>query len=355
MNITTEQIAKELNISRGTVSRALNGSKGVNEETKQKVLEAAERMGYKPNKAARSLVMKKKYSIGVVVFSEPQYFWKEVRQGIARAEQELYDYGVSVEYIMTDIKNPEEQISAIRKLIDMGVDAIALSPNNPDIVADFIDEVSEKGIPVLTFSSDIPHSRRICYVGSDYIQSGRLAGEVMGKLLNGNGKVAVLTFAQAVLSIQQRIIGFREVIGQYPKLEIMGPYKLSRTGEDVYDFTVKLIKENPDLNGIFVTYGKTEVVGRALMDIGKQKEIKVIGYDLSDEIIELLKQDVLQAIICQEPFNQGYYSVKLLYNYIVEGKKPTLSIVNTKLEAVFRENVNCYRAQENYYNLLYNI
>jgi len=353
--ITTEDIAKMLNISRGTVSRALNGSPYVSEETRRRVIQKAEELGFKFNKAARSLVKNKRYTIGVVVFSEPYYFWKEIRQGVARAEEELSDYGAVIEYIPVDIRYPEEQIRVIEKLMEKGVDGIALSPNDPEMFPDFIDSVMDKNIPVLTFNVDVPNSRRICYVGPNYIKAGRLAGELIGKFMPNGGKVVILTFASTVLSIQQRIIGFREVMDRLPQIEVVGPYKLRRTGEDAYDFTVNLLKEIPDINGIYVSYDVTEHVGRAVRDAGKAGKIIVVGYDLSDEIADLINQDIIQAVIAQEPFNQGYYSVKILYNYLSEGIKPAFSNVETKLEVIMRENLYCYIHQNKFYNMVYNI
>jgi LacI family transcriptional regulator len=343
VRVTTESIAQKLNISRGTVSRALNGTDGVNKDTRKKVLEMAKTLGYIPNQAARCMAMKNQSLIGIIVFSEPDYFWKEIRKGVERAAIELHDYGVMLEYIVTEITRPEEQIKAIDDLVRRGAKGIAISPNNHEIIADYIDKVSEQGIPVITFSSDIPHSRRLCYVGPDYIQSGKLAAELMGKFLNNRGKVAIITFEKAVISIQERIIGFRQVIGKYPEIEILGPYKLSRTGENVYEFTQKLLEENKDIKGIFMTYGKLEIVGKAIKDLSLNTDIKVVGFDISDDIIELLQQGILDVVVGQEPASQGYLVAKILHNHIFHDKRPCSSIINTKLEVIVSENSYYYK------------
>lgn len=353
--VTTKDIAKALNISRGTVSRALNNSDGVSEQTRQMVLRMAKQMGFKPNRAARSLVMNKKYKIGVVVFSEPKYFWDEVKRGVVRAEEELRDYGLITDYVVTDIRNPQQQIDAIRKLIDDGAQAIAISPNEPELMMDVIDELHMKGIPSVTVSSDIPASQRLCYVGCDYIRAGRIAAQVLGRMMNCRGKVAVLTFTGNVISIHQKITGFREAISEFREIEVIGPYKLSRTGEGVYDFICGLLEQYPDLNGIYVGYGVLEQVGQAVKDLGCQDKISIIGYDLSPSIANLIREGVIDAVICQEPFNQGYYPIKILHHYLSEGKKPARSIVNTKLEVVLKENLMYYDEESDYYNFLYNI
>lgn len=352
-NVTTSEIARVLNVSRGTVSRALNDHPLVSDETRELVWQTARDLGFRPNRAARSLVLNQQYRIAVLVYSQPTYFWNEVRQGVAKAEQVLGDYGVSVSFHEPEIDHPEYQQEMMKRLVADGVHGIAVSPNTPEALTDTINEATEQGVPVVTVSSDVPESQRLCYVGCDYYQAGRIAGHVMGRWVWGPGKVAVLTFTDAVMTIRQRITGFREVLSSFSHLDILGPYRLSRTGEEVYDFTRSLLAEHgTDLTGIFVSYGVLEAVGQAVADSGHGARITVVGYDLSSEIAELIRRDVVDATICQEPFNQGYYPVDILYRYLAEGKKPYRSIVNTKLEIVSRENIRYYERESDYYKFL---
>jgi LacI family transcriptional regulator len=344
-----------LGLSRSTVSRALNNSSAVNEATRKRIWETAEELGFRPNRAARSLVLNQSRTLGFVYYSKPEYFWQEVEYGIRKAEQSLHDYGVAVDVRDTDISHPEEQIGAVREMVEAGVDGIAISPNMPSDFVSLIDELSLSGVPVVTVSSDVPESQRLCYVGSDYYRAGRIAGDFMGKITGGTGKVAMLTFSDALMTIQQRIIGFREGIGQYQSNDILGPFKLSRTGEEAYDFTTSLLSKEPSLSGIFVSYGILDSVGQAVLDSGKQEQVKVIGYDLSSEIAALMRNDAVDATICQEPFNQGYYPMEILYRYLAEGKKPFRNIVNIKLEIVTKENLAYYETESDYYNFLLNL
>lgn len=351
--VTTERIARELNLSRSTVSRALNGSKVVNEKTRERVRQAARKLGFTPNRVARTLVRNEAYEIGFVYYSKPEYFWQEVRYGIRKAEQGLRDFGVTITVHDTDISRPEEQIRVVREMVDGGVDGIALCPNQPDSMVTVIDDLTAKGIPVVTVSSDVPESRRLCYVGSDYYRAGRIAGELMGKFTGGTGSIAMLTFSEAMMTIRQRIVGFREAIGRYEDNEILGPFKLSRTGEDAYEFTKNLLSEHPSLSGIFVSYGVLDRVGQAVADSGR--EVKVIGYDLSADIARLIRRGAVDATICHEPFNQGYYPLEILYRYLADKKKPFRNIVNIKLEIVTRENLTYYETESDYYNFLLNL
>ena len=85
--VTTADIARALDLSRSTVSRALNDHGLVNSRTKALVREKALAMGFLPNRAARSLRRNRTLRLGVVVFSEPRYFWDEVAAGVRRAQR----------------------------------------------------------------------------------------------------------------------------------------------------------------------------------------------------------------------------------------------------------------------------
>jgi LacI family transcriptional regulator len=353
--VTTADIARALNVSRSTVSRALNDHGLVNAETKALVRETARAMGFMPNRAARSMRRNRALRLGVVVFSEPRYFWDEVAAGIRRAQRELRDYGVHIELLSADLRHPEQQIELIASLKEEHVDGLAISPVDPAALLETIDSLTLDGIPVVTIGSDIPESRRVCHVGCDYIDSGRIAAQLMGTFVHGEGKVGIITFRDPVLPIQQRIIGFRQAIAEYPHIELHGPFKLSRTGEDAYDFVRGYIRDESGLQGLFVSYGILETVARAVKDEGMQGRIHLVGFDLSREIATLIREKVVDAVICQEPFDQGYYTMKILHQYLVEKTRPRQTIIHTRLEVVIRQNVQYFENETDYLTLLHDI
>lgn len=349
---TANDIAEYLGISRGTVSRALNDRERISPETKAKVLEMAQKLGYKPNKAARALVKNEVQKVAICTFSEPKYFWKLVKDGIKRAYNDLKDFGFEIEIIENDIKNPDEQIEQLRRISETGAGAVALAPNDPQIMDSIVDELIEKDIPVVVFNADIPTSSRICYVGCNYFKDGRLAGHLLGSLLNGAGKVAVLTFSEVIITIQQRIMGFNETISEYPCIEVLPVCRLKRSGEGAYEYTRDMLVKNPGLSGIYVSFGILEEVARAVVDAGMKGKVKIVGYDLSEETERYIKEGVIESVICHEPVFMGYFIVKLLYNIAVEKKKPVKRFINTKLEIVMKENLNYYTDEGERFDIL---
>jgi LacI family transcriptional regulator len=353
--VTLQDIGQTLNLSRSTVSRALNMSSVVKEETRKKVFETAAALGFRPNRAARSLVMNKERHLAVVVFSEPAYFWRELEAGVQRAANELRDYRIHVSYHAPDIARPEEQIRVLQELVRQGIDGVAISPNDPQVAGPAIDDVIARGIPVLTVSSDLSESGRLCYVGCDYYQAGRIAGTLMCRLIGGKGRLAVLSFSDVVLSIGQRLAGFRDSCRAFPGVDVVETSGLSRTGRETASVVRDLLRRDPGIGGIFVSFGVLEQAGRALQEAGLQGKVVLVGYDLSPEIARLIREEVVDATICQEPFNQGYYPVKILSDYLLENRVPPSRVITTKLEIVMKENLHYYENETSTHAMLFDI
>ena len=345
MPATIEQIAQKLGLSRATVSRVLNGSGRISEKTRQRVLDMARQLGYKPNKAARALVKNRVYHIAIIIFSQPLFFWNQVRRGIDFAYEELRHFRLDVKVYVTDINKPEEQVELLESLSGQ-FDAIALAPNNPMIMGEAINRVVARGIPVVTFNNDVPESNRICYVGSDYIQCGMLAGEIMGKMLGGEGDVAVFTVSPGIRTIEQRVEGFCRALREHHAVNIVEFCKFSRLGENAYERTCEFLDSHQGVSGLFVSFGILNEVANAVAARGRSGKVRLIGYDLNNEIREHIMNGTIDAVIAHEPFVQGYFPVKILYKLLADNTPPFSAIITTKAEAVFKSNLDCHMNEE---------
>lgn len=340
MKVTSTQIAKKLGVSRSTVSRALSGYPHVEEELRQKILALAGEMNYRPNQAAQSLAKGDNLLIGVVIYNRPMDYWEQVLQGVELAQRQLHDYGVVVETVISDISKPEEQVEALNDLVARGAKAVAVAPSDPRTLAGTIDKLMQDGIQVLLLNADVPQSSRLCYVGSDYIQAGRLGGELICHFISGKGKVAAIAYDDPGTMIPQKLTGFREEISRFPGVELLGPYKFSRVGERVYEDTLEMIK-NQQPDAIYMTYGQLEDVARAVEDSGLAGKIALIGFDISPQGIGYLHKQVVSAIIGQEPEQQGILCVRILYDYLAWNIRPKSSVIHARLEVVTTQN-SCY-------------
>lgn len=340
--MTTSEIAKNLGISRGTVSRVLNNHPNVKPETREMVLKAVEKFHYIPNETARSLVMKKAYRIAVIVFSQPEFFWAQVENGVNNAQMELASQSVVVDYFVTDILKPEEQLELIQALPHQGYHGIVIAPNHPQLLASEIDSLSNQGFPVVIINVEIPTANHLCYIGCDYVQSGVMAGELFSRFLPNPSNILILALKDSVSSVEQRITGFRKELSHHEQLNIKRIEPFRRDSSDVYDTLMELLSDTFAYQGIYVSFDALVQTAQAVKDLKLKPVPVIIGYDLNEMIYTELKNGIIAATLCHEPFNQGYYAVKILHRFLDKGTYPSSTLLYNKLEVVFASNAKYY-------------
>lgn len=340
MAITIRQIAQICGVSRGTVDRVVNHRGNVKAETAQKVQKVIDQLGYVPNPAGKALAAKqKKLVIGALLISEGNDFFSDVKKGMNRAQKEMEEYGIQIE-IRTmkgyEVKNQIQLIEAMKDHINL----LILQPiNQPAIIAK-INELTKENIPVITINTDVEGSGRMCYIGNDYEKSGRTACGMLGILTGGSANVGIITGSVKVLGHNQRIMGFREVYEKlYPDFRILEMCETNDDNKQGYDVTVRLLKRYPELNALFVVAAGAEGVCKAVEEAGRQDEIRIVAFDSTDGITQLVKKGVINATICQQPFTQGYKSTMVAANYLLSGIHPDKEKYITKSEIKIAENI----------------
>lgn len=339
---TSQDIADRLGISRGTVYRALNDKGRISEETRKKVLKVAEELGYKPNRLAQSLVMRKETTIAAILPTVPEYFFGKIEEGVKNAEERLRDYGVSVKYYHTNAVNDEyAQIEIFENIINKNFGGILVIPANPVLLGPQIDLAISKGIPVVTLNNDAPDSGRLCFVGEDSVRAGRVAAGLMVEFIGGEGSVAILSGFSTATGMSGRIEGFTSVIKSNPKINLLDICEYSENEAEAYQIAKRLIKEQKDLKGIFLTTTTgLEPVAQATIDSGMAGKIKLIGFDTNEQIERLMRENVIHATIHQDPYAQGYYSLRILAQHILNNgshEKDQEEYMYTRLDILLKE------------------
>ena len=335
---TIKEIAELAGVSRGTVDRVLNHRGEVRAETAARVMEIVKALDYKPNKAGIALAArKKKFKIGVILFSENNPFFDEVMEGVCSKAQELEDYG-----IITVTKRVEfdldAQLEAIDALLDEEINGLLLAPYNHEKIREKIDEMTDRKIPVVTVNTDIEGSKRLAYVGSDYFQSGRIAAGLFGLMLKEHTKLAIVTGSSNILCHSERIRGFQEVAEHdYPNIQIVEIVENHDDEFESYSCTKELLEKHPEIGALYFTAAGVNGGCKAVIESGKN--VKVVTFDELPTTIAMLKEGVISATIGQQPFRQGAKAVNILFEYLTSGKLPDEEDCMIELTMKIREAV----------------
>ncbi|MCI8597469.1 MAG: LacI family transcriptional regulator [Lachnospiraceae bacterium] len=338
--LTIYDIAQELGISIATVSRALNGKEDVSEKTRERIFETAKRMGYKASKTAASLSRKEKKF--AAIFPELIHDYdNEVRRGIEKAVQELQDYHVSVE-MMTIKNNPEAFIEEIQTLANKEYDGILLIPCVGEAkLAEYLRQRDLGKLAIAAITTELAKDMRIFMVQSNGRVAGRMAGELLGTLLNPGKKVALVTGQMTSQVHQKTAEGFLEEI-KVQKLDFVGTYEHYDQPSKAYIMAERLLKEHPDLDGIYLATANSVTFCNRLVEMGYAGKIKLVASDVFPKMIEFIKSGLVFATIFQNPFNQGRLATRYLFEYLVEGREFEEDEVLLEPQIVLKSNLELY-------------
>ena len=146
--ITIKDIAKKLNISIATVSRAFNNKNDIKAETKNLILNTAKEMGYRPNPMARKLIQKRSLTVGIVV---PEFFNNFFPEVIIGAQEILFNKGYQV-LITQSNEDFETELINIKALEDSMVDGIIISQTSETKNVEYYQNLIRSGFPIVFFN-----------------------------------------------------------------------------------------------------------------------------------------------------------------------------------------------------------
>ena len=176
---TIQTIAELAGVSRGTVDRVLNNRSYVRADVRARVLNAIQETGYLSPKeahrqAAEAKLPLKPVRLGVLLPNWSGPFHEDVPRGIQAARSELEKRDVEVRVCTCETDIPRETIELLDELVNWGAQGIALCALNDISIEARIGELAEQGIPCITFNSDLPNSRRLCFVGQNACRKTRV-------------------------------------------------------------------------------------------------------------------------------------------------------------------------------------
>lgn len=337
--VTIKQIADLCGVSRGTVDRVINERGNVKPETKELVLSMAKELGYKPNPAGKALSARKKNPVvGVVLSSKGNPFFDDVIDGIKVAGEKYEIYGLKVIWRNMRGYDVQSQYKILEELKDK-VNALIINPVNDPLIIEAINEFVDHGIFVITINNDVDNSKRQCYVGSDYINGGETAGALLQMIMPQSANIGIIMGSSKILGHKQRLSGFEKNIKQNPQFKIIDIQENDDDDFSSYDKTKTMLEKYPQINAIFIVAAGVYGVCRAVLALEKQKDITMIAFDTVPTTVEMMKKNIIKAVIYQHPYRQGQKAMQLTFEYLVNGIRPDKSEYIMKNEIKILENL----------------
>jgi ribose transport system substrate-binding protein len=262
------------------------------------------------------------------------------RIGAERAAKQMG--GVEIIWRGPESTDEIRQKEILESFIAQRVDGIAISCLNGDLLTDAIDRAVDAGIPVVTWDSDAPKSKRMAFYGVNDAEAGRALGEGLAKLIGGHGRVAMITSLGAD-NLQKRIEGAKEAIQKYPEIQVIEVFDVRDDAVRVAEVIASASQRYPDLDG-WLSVGGWPVFVRNALDPIDTSHTKVVAFDTIPPAPDLLRNGKVQLLIGQKYFGWGEEPVRLL-KQIHDGKRPAQVYQNSGMDVVTRDNLDAYLQQ----------
>lgn len=304
MEVTIKDIARECGVNVSTVSRSLSGSYGVNEKTREKVLEAARRLNYRPNRVARAMATGRSHTLALVISDIRNPFFSELARG---AEDAAFAAGCDLILCNSDL-DPRKQMHYIRSLIGKQVDGIVMNSVAPLSRAEQA-ELAGYGVPIVLLNRE-PGAKGFSSVAAANFEGGVLAGEHLAGL--GHRSIGHLTSANTQGNLNDRTRGFLQAM-QRAGIEDVRVLRGVHSIEGGKDLARRLLqRDKKPVTAIFaandaMAFGAILAISEAGLRI--PRDISLLGFD-NVELAAIVQPPL--TTVHQPKYEMGKAAVEIL-------------------------------------------
>jgi ribose transport system substrate-binding protein len=253
--------------------------------------------------------------IGVSIADQDNPFYIPIVEGMRAAMQ-----GEDQLIIMDADFDPAKQITDIEDMIQQGVKVMLIDPCDSKSIRGSLLACQNANIPVVTFNSPADDVSLVASnVATDNFMAGQLIGEALGKALNGEGDVVMLTYNVATVCLD-RANGFKDSIAKYPGITIVNEQEIQPGTDTALPVMENKLQAYPNIRGVFALNDPSAIgCAAAIESAGKLDQIKIVGVDGSDEGKAAISAGKMLASASQDPFAIGRQSIETAYTILSGG------------------------------------
>ncbi|UXM94825.1 ribose ABC transporter substrate-binding protein RbsB [Bartonella sp. HY329] len=242
--------------------------------------------------------------IGLVVSTLNNPFFVTMKEG---AESKAKELGLEL-VVLDSQNNPARELANSEDILGRNIKVLLINPTDSDAVASSVKAANKAKIPVITLDRSANGGDVASHIASDNVAGGKLAAETLAKELDGKGEVIELEGVAGTSAARERGKGFDDAAPELGlKIVAKQPANFDRTqGLNVAE---NLLQANKNANAIFAQNDEMALgAARAVQASGR--DIKIIGFDGTDEGIAAVRKGVLFATIAQQPDEIGKLGVE---------------------------------------------
>jgi ribose transport system substrate-binding protein len=266
---------------------------------------------------AAPAIAQKPPTIPIIVKDTTSFYWQTVLAGARKAGQ---DFGVNVVELGAQSESDTTgQISILENAVSSNPTAVVIAPTNFAGLGRAIDEAAKK-TKIIGIDSAADSKALTSFLATDNRQAGRIAADILAERIqktyaDAEGDVALITSLPGIAALDQRAKGFKEQLAaKYGALNIVAEKFADGQAPTSRNIMADIIAAYPELRGVFASnlimaQGAAQAVAEHKTNKTGDK-INLVGFDSDEQLVKLLQDGTIAALVVQDPFRMGYDGVK---------------------------------------------
>lgn len=336
MAVTIQKIAELSGVSRGTVDRVLHGRPNVNPMIREKVVRAAEKLGYQPPAPSKSADCRQA-AILIPQWTDG-HFNRQIVSGIRKALRYISDPA----FILTEqplrTMTMQELLRAMDEQIRSGVDGLIIRAENTPELRAAIEQAVQQGVTVITYDADVPHSGRLCHAGQNLVRAGAIAAGVMARLIRPPEHVLIVTGNLRMEAHKGRVDGFCRRLLELGFSE--DAYRVIETNE-MPELTGELVAQALQADSrLHAVYMACQPLSGCIAGIRKARRTTrphIVCNDLTPTAKRYLREGTVDFVIGQSFSQESFHAVLAMYQMLLRGVQPKRELYYTDLRLITQE------------------
>jgi ribose transport system substrate-binding protein len=286
------------------------------------------------------------FTIAMIAKSSTNPVFLAARTGAEAAAKDLSaktGKDIRVNWLTPPQEDGQVQAQRVQQAVNDGADAILISCSDAGKVTGAINDAVSRGVPVMTFDSDAPGSKRFAFYGVDDLKTGQRVMAELAKLLNGKGKIAILAGNQNAPNLQRRVQGVKEEAAKTPGIQILGTFNHIETPQDAAAEVVRVGNAYPDIQG-WAMIGGWALFTPSLVNDLDPKRVKIASVDALGSELVYVDKGVAPVLLAQSVYQWGYVGVSTIVDKLIN-KKDVPTIIPMELVRVTKDNLGEWARQ----------
>lgn len=343
-SIGIKEIAERANVSIGPVDKVLHNRGGVSKATRERILQAIKDLGYTPNILASRLKSARDYNIAILIPEATNMipFWSAHNTGFEAALKEVSPFGINIHILNFKQNNEASFKLRVDEVMNEDYDGIFMVPVFHDQSLRLLEHCKELNVPVIFFDSNIPGLSNVSFIGNHSKDSGYLAANLLDYTISKKADILIATIERdednhnQFTAREEGFLSYFENSGR----KILRFADCTGNEQVISKGISEIFRDSRDLEGIFVINGIDKIA--SAITPAQKSNYRLIGYDLVDKNIQLLKDGAIDFLISQQPQKQAYQGIKLFYDHLILKKAIDPSYF-LPIDIVMKANVDYYR------------